>query len=101
MIFSVISPSSHSIDELERAIIQELKRTFGEKYLALSGLELINYNEKRAIGVIRCYHKYLEYIRATLALINNIRGVPVVLYTLKVTGTKKKALRIIHSHIPR
>jgi len=85
------------MEEVRKAVVREMRRTFGERCLALSGLELIDYNEEKAVGIIRCYHTYLEHVRATLALINNIKGVPVALYTLKVTGTRKKALSIAHS----
>lgn len=101
LIFSVKGSSSYSLEEVKRAIIREMKRMFGEKYLALSGIELIEYNEEKGIGIIRCYHRYVEYIRATLALISKIKGDPIAFYTLKVSGTRKKALSIVRSCISR
>lgn len=97
LIFLVNSPMTFSSSEVEEAIKRELERCFGERCLALSGIELISYDERTGIGVLRCYHAYLEYARAALALVSDIKGTPIALYTLKVTGTKKKAIRIMHS----
>jgi len=98
LIFLVKSPLTHSKSEINKAIKRGLKRTFGEKYLALSGVELVEYDEKKNIGVLRCYHNYLELVRASLALVTNIGGSPAALYVLKATGTRKKAIRIISSY---
>ena len=63
----------------------------GEKGFHLSSPWLISFDENRQIGVVRTYLEGLEDLRASLSLITDIDGEPVIFRTVGVSGTIRVA----------
>lgn len=74
-----------------RVIWQKLSQIFGEIISFKAGLWLIAWDPINLKGILRCDHLVDEKIIATLGLIQNINGIPVIFHTRKTTGTIKKA----------
>ena len=97
LIFLVKYPLILTLSELREVIRNEFISIFGEKDYALSNFNVIYFDYETYLGIARCRHKYLDLSRTILTLINNINGVPVAIFVIKVTGTMKKAIRILKS----
>ena len=70
------------------AIIQ----LFGEHGASQTDLALIKYNPERNCAIVRCSHKALELVKASIASITEINGKPAAIHIQRVSGTLK-ALR--------
>lgn len=77
------------IHELIRRSILEL---FGAYGLSKIEPKIMDYNEGRLTGIIRCNHLYLPMLRASLASITAMGEEPIAFFILKVSGTLR-ALR--------
>ena len=63
----------------------------GEKGFHISSPWLMSYDEERRIGVVRTYLEGVEDLRASMALITDIDGEPVIFRTVGVSGTIRAA----------
>ena len=77
------------------AVCDAVLRLFGEYGASQANLTLIEYNPQRNYAVIRCSHKALEKVRASIASITEIDEIPARFHVLGVSGT----LRALHSRI--
>jgi ribonuclease P/MRP protein subunit POP5 len=71
------------------AVWSAVTRLFGEYGASQTGLNLIDYDEKKKIAIIRTWHKTLEMVRAALASITQMENKPVAMHILVVSGTIK------------
>lgn len=74
---------------VRKAIYESFSRFFGFLGLSQAGLIFIDYNENEKMGILACSHRFLEPIRASLALISQIDGKKANVYTIRVSGTIK------------
>lgn len=74
---------------VRKAIYESFLRFFGFFGLSQARLRFIDYDENGKMGVLMCSHKFLEPVRASLALINKINGKKVNIYTVRISGTIK------------
>lgn len=74
------------------ALRSSIIRLFGEYGASQTEIFLIEYNSETKYAIIRCSHKSLTMLRASIASITKIAGKPVVIHVLLVSGTLK-ALR--------
>lgn len=77
---------------IEEAIISAVERLYGLHGLWRLEPRLIEFDEEKRIGIVRCNHRYLPWMRASLASITKIDGSPASLHVLRVSGTLR-ALR--------
>jgi RNase P/RNase MRP subunit POP5 len=53
------------------------------------------YDLELRASIIRCQHDQARVLRAALAAVTGIKGVPLVLHVVGLSGTIKKAKRLI------
>ncbi len=102
LIFEIHSPQKIELNKLKllKHIFDATLRLFGEVGAASIHINLIDYNNDFQRGIIRCNHRAVVKLRAALAIIDEIGGLPVIVHVIKVTGTLKKAREILNS-LPR
>jgi len=67
-------------------------KLFGEYGASQVNLALIEYNPQKSYAVVRCLHKALEMVKASITSITEINGKPAAIHIVRVSGTLK-ALR--------
>lgn len=68
-------------------------RLFGEVGAGQAGLYLIRCDDKTRLAVLRCWHKALPMVRASIASITKIGNTPAAVHVLRVSGTLKALAR--------
>jgi len=86
--------SEGSVDkgELTDAVWKAITQLFGEYGASQAGLVVIAYDEQTGRGVVRCSHKALPMVKASIAAITKTNGRLILIHVLGVSGTLK-ALR--------
>ncbi len=90
LIYEIISSKKIKID-LSKAVIQEINKTFGLFDSADAGIQNVEYDINKQKGVIRVATKYLDKLRTSLALVQELNDEDVTLNTVGVSGILKKA----------
>jgi len=85
----VESEGSMDRGELAEAIWKAVTQLFGEYGASQAGIVLIEYDEQSGRGVVRCSHKALPMVRASIASITRINGKPTAIRVFGVSGTLK------------
>ncbi|MEM1537516.1 MAG: Rpp14/Pop5 family protein [Candidatus Nezhaarchaeales archaeon] len=80
------------------AIINGLHSLYGDWGLSRSKLLFFDYNPKKSLLVLRCAHKSILMVRAAIAMVYNIEGGKALLHVKKITGTLKKARKILEEN---
>ncbi len=88
----VLSEQSISKRDIVDAVWNAVLQLFGEYGASQINLTFIEYNSENNWGILRCSHKALETVRASVASVTDINGKPVAVDVLGVSGTLK-ALR--------
>lgn len=88
----VLSEQSISKRDMLDAVWNALLQLFGEYGASQTNLTLIEYNSEKSQGILRCSHRAVEMVRASVASVTEINGKPVAIDVLGVSGTLK-ALR--------
>ena len=88
----VLSEGSISKKDVIDAVWTAVLQLFGEYGASQSNLTFIEYNSEESWGIIRCSHRALEMIRASIASVTEINEKSVAIHVLGVSGTLK-ALR--------
>ncbi len=83
--------SEHSVsrEDLMSIIWDAIIRLFGEYGASQTDLALIKYNPETNYAIIRCSHKALDMIKASITSITEINGKPAAIHTQRVSGTLK------------
>jgi len=76
-------------EQMKRSLYAEALKFFGEFGLSIVALKLVEFDEKKNLGIIRCSREHYESVLGFLALIEVLNGVPSRLRTLKSSGTVK------------
>jgi ribonuclease P/MRP protein subunit POP5 len=74
------------------AVWNAVLQLFGEYGASQANLALIEYDQEKSWGIIRCSHRAVEMVRASIASVTEINEKPVAIHVLRVSGTLK-ALR--------
>jgi len=85
----IVSEGTVTEGELTKALWDAVLRLFGEYGASQTGLLLVEHNGERKYAVLRCRHKALELIRASVASITELKGKPAALHVMGVSGTLK------------
>jgi RNase P/RNase MRP subunit POP5 len=83
------SNESFEEDDIKDAFWDAVLQLFGEYGASKAGLFLINYDKQKKQAVLRCSHKALSMVHASVASITKINGKPVAFQVLKISGTIK------------
>lgn len=90
--FKVVSEQLVSKGDVADAVWNAVLRLFGEYGASQANLALIEYDQEKSWGIIRCSHRAVEMVRASIASVTEINEKPVAIHVLRVSGTLK-ALR--------
>ncbi len=88
----VLSEQSISKRDIVDVVWNRVLQLFGEYGASQTNLTFIEYNSEKSWGIVRCSHRALEMVRASVASVTEINGKPVAIDVLGVSGTLK-ALR--------
>ena len=88
VLFEYSGPSL-STEELKRAIYSEALKFFGEYGLSFAALKLVEYDQEKKEGILRCERSYLEKVLGFMALVDSLDSRPARLKALKSSGTIK------------
>jgi len=76
-----------------KAVKDEIRSSFGsligDLNMAKANMRFVK--EKEAKGVIMLNHGFLDHLRASLALVKTVKGIPVIIRSLGASGMIKKA----------
>ena len=84
---------SVSREDLMKTLWDAIIQLFGEYGASQTDLALIRFNSERNYVVVRCSHKALELVKASIASITEINGEPAAIYIQRVSGTLKALLK--------
>jgi len=92
----VVSEQPLHQKDITSAFWNNLLQLFGEYGASQVGFSLIDYNPQKSEAIVRCSHKALEMVRASIASITEINEKPAAVRVMGVSGTlralRKKAL---------
>lgn len=89
----LVSGSSVSREDLMNTIWDAVVQLFGEYGASQTDLTLIRYSSERDYAILRCSHRALEMVKASVACITEIEGKPVAVHVKRVSGTLKALLK--------
>lgn len=92
--FEIISESKISdIKAVSTEMLKAIGSFLGSMQAGKAGLKLIQelWSPERQRGIIKVGHKYVEQLKAALALIKDISGQKVIVRSVGLSGTIKKA----------
>ena len=95
ILFKIIKEENLNFEPqvLLNSIWKSIWRFFGMKEANKVGLWLIEFNEEKNLGLIRCAHQTKELIITALSLVNEISGKKIILSPIKTSGTIKTIKR--------
>ena len=86
---SVDSDDAYSEEEVSEALNQAVREIFGEYGVSRIRLKLIEYDEEKKNGIVRCDRSSTREMRAALALITMISDRDAAFRVLAASGTIK------------
>ncbi|MBN2336217.1 Rpp14/Pop5 family protein [Candidatus Bathyarchaeota archaeon] len=83
--------------DLFEAILKEIRFLYGVKGDSEANFRMIEYSPEESHGIIRCSHNRLTEMRAAVAHVTEINGLPASIQVVAVSGTIKslKKKRVI------
>ena len=87
--FEIISDENFNKKNVIRGIWDQSLKVLGEMKTAESEFWLIDYDEKKSIGIFKVSKDYLEDLRFVLATINELNGKRVIIRSLRSSGIIK------------
>jgi len=99
IIFTVFCRDNVNISfrEILNSIFNSILSLFGEVGASKISFSLMRYYPEKRLGILRCDHLNLIKMRSALAFIKDIEGNNVTFRVIKVTGTFRKAEKILNS----
>lgn len=88
----VVSEQPVNEKDVMNSVWSAILQLFGEYFASQVNLSLIEYIPQRNYIFVRCSHKALEIVRASIASITEIRGKPAAIHVILVSGSLR-ALR--------
>lgn len=89
---TIVSEQLLNEKDVIHTIWSAILKLFGEYGASQANTALIEYNPQKSYAVVRCLHKALEMVKASIASITEINGKPAAIHIVGVSGTLK-ALR--------
>ncbi|MFH1400489.1 MAG: Rpp14/Pop5 family protein [Nanoarchaeota archaeon] len=87
LVYEIIS--ERPLKDPTAAIMRHISSTLGLFDSAAAGVLPVKYDKKR--GIIRMNHKYMDKVKCSLMLMNQLDGEDITIQTLGVSGMIKKA----------
>jgi RNase P/RNase MRP subunit POP5 len=89
LLIKLIAGGTPTKEEFYSALIDSIKRFFGELGLAEINPRIIAYNDARREAILRCSREATEKLRASVPLITEIKGKSVIAFVAKTSGSIK------------
>ena len=89
---NVVSEEPINEKDLIEAIWSSILQLFGEYGASQTNLYLVEFSSEGGYTILRCSHKMVDMVRASIAAITRINEKPVSVHVVRVSGTLK-ALR--------
>lgn len=89
----VVSEHPVSKRDVMDAVWNAVLQLFGEHGASQTNLSFIDYDSEKSWGIVRCSHRAVEMVRASIASVAEVNGKPVAIHVLGVSGTLKALLR--------
>lgn len=89
--FELISKKDVRFNVVSKGVWKGILNFIGTKGAAKAGIWLLHDKFKKNKGLIRVGHKYVDDLKASLALIKTIDGEDVIIRSLGVSGVLNKA----------
>lgn len=86
-----------SFREILNSIFNSILSLFGEIGASKISFSLMRYYPEKRLGILRCDHLNVIKMRSALAFIKDIGGYNIAFRVIKVTGTFRKAEKILNS----
>jgi RNase P/RNase MRP subunit POP5 len=81
--------SEATIEGVKNQMMDLAQKFFGELGLSEAALKIVEYDENKKIGILRCQRDYLKRVLGFLALADSLNGVAVRFIALRSSGTLK------------
>ncbi|MEM4336911.1 MAG: Rpp14/Pop5 family protein [Candidatus Woesearchaeota archaeon] len=81
----------NDFNAIKNEILLSANYFIGDLGMAKANIVFLKDKFKENKGLIMVNRKYIEHLRASLALINNIKGIPVAVHSIGASGMIKKA----------
>lgn len=81
------SAGSFEEEDIKDAVWSAVIQLFGEYGASQAGLFLVQYDKQRKEAVLRCSHKALPMVHASIVSVTKIGDKPVAMHVLRVSGT--------------
>lgn len=88
----VLGDGAFAFKDIMGGLQGELLRLYGEYGVGKANLQLMEFDDRLLVGVVRCNSSSLIQVRAAIAALTEVAGKPAALHSLGVSGTIK-ALR--------
>jgi ribonuclease P/MRP protein subunit POP5 len=75
--------------EVRDVVWEAVLKLFGEYGASQASLSLIECDSQKNYAIVRCSHKTLEIVKASIASITEMNGKPAAIHILGVSGTLK------------
>ena len=73
--------------DLKDTVWNSITKLFGEYGASQAGLFFVRFDRERKEAVLRCSHKALEMVHASIVAVTIIRDEPTIIHVLRVSGT--------------
>lgn len=95
LVFEIISEGRIELGKFIKEFERSYLSLLGEFWAAKAGILVVKdrWNKEKQQGLIRCYVRYTDVVRAALTLIRDIGGAEVIIRVLGISGTIKKACK--------
>lgn len=81
------SVESFEEEDVKDVVWNAVTQLFGEYGASQAGLFLVQYDRQRKEAVLRCSHKALPMVQASIASVTKMKDKPVVMHVLRISGT--------------
>jgi RNase P/RNase MRP subunit POP5 len=89
----IVSEETVNKEDLMKAVWNAVLQLYGEYGSSQVNLIQIEVDPKRSYAILRCSHKALEMVRASIASITEINAKPAAIHVVSVSGTLKSLRR--------
>jgi len=93
LLLRVICERPVSSEEFGTALINSVRRCFGEFGLSRIEPRLIRFNSEKLEVIVSCKRETMDELQAAIALISDLSGTPIIPLALSVSGTIKGLAR--------
>jgi len=87
LVLKIESAEPFEVGDVRDAVWSAVVQLFGEYGASKAGLFLIEYDKERKQAVLRCSHKALPMVHASVVSVTKIRDEPVAVRVLRISGT--------------